>query len=65
MLVQTIYPTMTAPLSLPHPPIVAFPINTALSLPDPRCLKLPAAVFQAAHMVGAAEYINLHDSQSH
>ena len=65
MLMQTIYPTMTALSSLPHPRIVAFPINTALSLPDSGYLKMPAAVFRAAHMPGAAKYLKSHDCQSH
>lgn len=37
--------------------------DDALALPDPRYLKLHAAVCRVAHMSGAAEYLNSYDRE--
>ena len=55
--VQTTFPI------LPHPLVVTFTTTTNLELPNPKYLKLHAAVCRIAHMSGAAGYLDLYDRE--
>lgn len=55
------YVIVTVPFREPQTPVVTFTTNTDLPLPDPRYLKLHAAVCRIAHMSGAAEYLETYD----
>jgi len=53
-------PYPLGPHLVPHTRVI-FTTNTNLSLPDPRYLKLHAAVCRIAHLSGAAEYVESYD----
>lgn len=46
---------------IPQPRIITSSTTTNLELPDPKYLKLHAAVCRVAHMSGAAGYLDLYD----
>jgi len=55
-------PNNSSLIFLPQNRIITFTTTSAaFELPDPRYLKLHAAVCRVAHMCGAAEYLDMHD----
>ncbi|KAF9530675.1 hypothetical protein CPB83DRAFT_762663 [Crepidotus variabilis] len=61
--VCTIYPGIAALDSLPHPRTVTFTTQFGLDLPDPRYLKIHAAVCRVAHISGAAGYLDKQEQE--
>ena len=60
--VCTLNPNNSSLIFLPQNRTITFTTTSAaLELPDPRYLKLHAAVCRVAHMCGAAEYLDMHD----
>jgi len=56
-----LHPNMLSLALIPQPRIITFSTTTNLELPDPKYLKLHAAVCRVAHMSGAAGYLDLCD----
>jgi len=57
----TVFPNDFSLSHMPHPRIVTFTTATALDLPDPRYLRLHAAVCRVAQLSGTAQYLDSYD----
>ncbi|CAA7265222.1 unnamed protein product [Cyclocybe aegerita] len=61
--VRTLLPNLRGLSQLGPHPVVTFTTTTNLELPDPKYLRLHAAVCRVAHMSSAAKYLDLYDRE--